>query len=514
MARWSSPMSCVPPRGVTGGWRARTQEVKRSSAARADEDDARRRQGRLEWDGTHGGEHEVHRRHDRARPAGRRGRIQPATARRRRPDERRAGGPVRRRADARATGLATTVVLDRARGVRVRRVAGEGVRLGVLRGVWRWRGPRDRARTAKSRRCAAPPDERRRGDHKTKPGRPGDRSARARLRRPGRPRARRPTGRSRSRSPPPTRSFCAASASTRSSPDELAQLYRLMSQLADGARPLRRTRRARRDHHGERIDLRRTLRGSLRTGGDPIRLARRRRRVRAPADGVAVRHLGLDGALRTRVPAVSDVRRRAAGPRSAEAFVFATRLTRVTRALASRNPERAIQRAAAAAPDWSSGTRIGEALKAFNDRHGRRGNGARGGDRDPVRRLGARRSDARRPRDGAAGAPRAPDRVGQPARRRRAGFSPRTGGMAAALPHCDALVSGHSLEALDDVVDGDRRRRAVDRRRLRPAGRGARRARGGAVGQRDARSPAARWRCRAATARAEAGRHRAGDWGR
>ncbi len=60
------------------------------------------------------------------------------------------------------------------------------------------------------------------------------------------------------------------------------------------------------------------------------------------------------------------------GP-NAEAFVFATRLTRLTRALASRNPERAIQRAAAAAPDWSSGTRIGDALKAFNDRHGRRG---------------------------------------------------------------------------------------------------------------------------------------------
>ena len=53
--------------------------------------------------------------------------------------------------------------------------------------------------------------------------------------------------------------------------------------------------------------------------------------------------------------------------------MFATRLTRLTRALASRNPERAIQRAAAAAPDWSSGTRIGDALKAFNDRHGRRG---------------------------------------------------------------------------------------------------------------------------------------------
>src|SRR5437899_1871683 len=47
----------VPSRGVPGGWRARTQEATRSSAARADEDEARRRQGRLEWDGIYGGEH-------------------------------------------------------------------------------------------------------------------------------------------------------------------------------------------------------------------------------------------------------------------------------------------------------------------------------------------------------------------------------------------------------------------------------------------------------------------------
>jgi uncharacterized protein with von Willebrand factor type A (vWA) domain len=60
--------------------------------------------------------------------------------------------------------------------------------------------------------------------------------------------------------------------------DELAALYRLMSKL-EIAPPLRRTRRAKRDHHGERIDLRRTLRGSLRTGGDPVALARRRRRI-------------------------------------------------------------------------------------------------------------------------------------------------------------------------------------------------------------------------------------------
>src|SRR5205807_398914 len=140
-----------------------------------------------------------------------------------------------------------------------------------------------------------------------------------------------------------------------------------------------------------------------------------------------------------------------AGP-NAEAFVFATRLTRLTRALGSRNPARAIQNAACAAPDWSSGTRIGDALKQFNDRHGRRGmargavivilsDGWERGDPEVVTREMERLSRlAHRivwvnPRAGAAG------------------FSVRSGGMVAALPHCDALVSGHSFRALDEVVD-------------------------------------------------------------
>ena len=136
------------------------------------------------------------------------------------------------------------------------------------------------------------------------------------------------------------------------------------------ATPLRRTRRAERDRRGEHIDLRRTLRGSLRTGGDPIRLARRRRRV---VRRRLVLLCDISGSMepyaRAYLQFLTCARRRP----NAEAFVFATRLTRITRALATRNPERAIQRAAAAAPDWSSGTRIGDALRAFNDRHGRRG---------------------------------------------------------------------------------------------------------------------------------------------
>ena len=103
----------------------------------------------------------------------------------------------------------------------------------------------------------------------------------------------------------------------------------------------------------------------------------------------------------------------------AEAFVFATRLTRLTRALGGRNPEAAIQRAAAAAPDWSSGTRIGEALRDFNDRYGRRGM-ARGAVvvilSDGWERADPALVGREMERLGAAGAP---DRLGQPACRRR-----------------------------------------------------------------------------------------------
>ena len=164
------------------------------------------------------------------------------------------------------------------------------------------------------------------------------------------------------------------------------------------------------------------------------------------------------------------------GP-NAEAFVFATRLTRLTRALASRNPELAIQRAAAAAPDWSSGTRIGDALREFNDRHGRRGmargavivilsDGWERGDpmlvgreMERLARL-AHRIVWVNPRVGADA------------------FSVQSGGMVAALPHCDALVSGHSFAALGEVVEAIGAE-SWDRGRAGSRGRGGR-----AVGQR------------------------------
>jgi uncharacterized protein len=232
-------------------------------------------------------------------------------------------------------------------------------------------------------------------------------------------------------------------------PHELAQLYRMMSRL-QLATPQRRTRRYEKGRQGEHLDLRRTLRASRRTGGDPVRLARRHRRV---VRRRLVMLCDISGSMEPYARAYLQFLTCAAGAGpNAEAFVFATRLTRLTRALAARNPERAIQRAAAAAPDWSSGTRIGDALREFNDRHGRRGmargavvvilsDGWERGDPELVGREMERLARlAHRvvwvnPRVGADN------------------FSARSAGMLAALPHCDAFVSGHTFEALGEVVE-------------------------------------------------------------
>lgn len=234
-------------------------------------------------------------------------------------------------------------------------------------------------------------------------------------------------------------------------PDELAQIYRLMARLVV-ATPSRRTRRAQRHRRGDTIDMRRTLRSSLRTGGDPIRLARRRRRL---VRRRLVLLCDISGSMEPYARAYLQFLTCAAGGGTgqsrSEAFAFATRLTRLTRALHSRSPERAIQRAAATAPDWSSGTRIGDALKTFNDRHGRRGM-ARGAV-VVILSDGWERGDP-----GLVG--REMERLSRLAHRivwvnprvAAAGFSPRAGGMAAALPFVDELVSGHTLAALDEVV--------------------------------------------------------------
>ena len=232
-------------------------------------------------------------------------------------------------------------------------------------------------------------------------------------------------------------------------PDELEQIRHLMAAL-ELAAPHRRARRRRRARRGEHLDLRRTLRGSLRTGGDPMTLARRTRRTH-PRRLVLL--CDISGSMEPYARAYLHLLTSAvASGAPAEAFVFATRLTRLTRALGGRNPEAAIQRAVAAAPDWSSGTRIGEALRSFNDRYGRRGM-ARGAV-VVILSDGWERADS-------ALLEREMERLGRLAHRvvwvnpraGATGFSPGAGGMAAALPHCDAFLSGHSLEAMYEVAE-------------------------------------------------------------
>jgi uncharacterized protein with von Willebrand factor type A (vWA) domain len=231
-------------------------------------------------------------------------------------------------------------------------------------------------------------------------------------------------------------------------PAELAQLYRLMARMRV-ATPTRRTRRAQRERRGEHVDVRRTLRASLRTGGDPVNMAFRRRRI---VHRRLVLLCDISGSMEPYSRAYLHVLTAAGAARDAEAFVFATRLTRVTRALAARNPERAIARAAAAAPDWSSGTRIGEALRTFNDRHGRPGM-ARGAVIVIISDGWERGDPALVGREMERLARLAHRIVWVNPRVSAPGFAPRAGGMAAALPHLDTLVSGHSLDALYEVVE-------------------------------------------------------------
>ncbi len=230
---------------------------------------------------------------------------------------------------------------------------------------------------------------------------------------------------------------------------ELAALYRLMVRL-DLATPVRRTRRRKRGRHGEHMDMRRTLRNSLKTGGDPIKLARRRRRVQKRR---LVLLCDISGSMEPYARAYLQFLHcaRASGP-DHEAFVFATRLTRLTKQLAGRNPNRAIRRATEAVEDWSSGTRIGDALKSFNDKYGRRGmargsvivilsDGWERGDPEMVAREMERLARL------AYRIVWVNPRVSAP------GFQPKAGGLVAALPFCNALVSGHSLNALDQVAE-------------------------------------------------------------
>ncbi len=150
---------------------------------------------------------------------------------------------------------------------------------------------------------------------------------------------------------------------------EIAQVTRAIAQMKLPQAELR-TRRYQPDARGLRLDMRRTLRGSLRTGGDIIDI-HRLGRIDKPAPIVAL--LDISGSMSeyTRLflhflHAITDARKRVS------VFLFGTRLTNVTRALRSRDPDEALARCSSAVQDWAGGTRIATSLHTFNKLWGRR----------------------------------------------------------------------------------------------------------------------------------------------
>lgn len=153
------------------------------------------------------------------------------------------------------------------------------------------------------------------------------------------------------------------------SPNEKHRLATMFATLRPRP-PLRRTSRHRRWHRGE-VDAHRTLRAMLRRMGEPGEIAHRRQ-ARKPRRVVVL--LDISGSMAAYAEAHLRLAHRIAqGGGPVEVFTVGTRLTRITRALRLRDPDRALAAAGDTVPDWSGGTRLGESLQAFLDRFGARG---------------------------------------------------------------------------------------------------------------------------------------------
>jgi len=232
------------------------------------------------------------------------------------------------------------------------------------------------------------------------------------------------------------------------SPDELAEAQGLMADLRVAVPP--KTARRRRPARRGELDLRATHRRALRTGGEPLRLAHRRR---GPRSGRLVLLCDISGSMEPYARVLVRFGHVAvSGGARTEVFTLGTRCTRITRELRSHDADAALASASAAVEDWSGGTRLGEGLRSFNDGWGVRGlaRGAvvvilsDGWDRGDAHLLGEQMA-----------------RLGRVAQRivwvnplkAQPGFAPVAQGMAAALPHVDRLVEGHSLRSLAALAE-------------------------------------------------------------
>jgi uncharacterized protein with von Willebrand factor type A (vWA) domain len=233
------------------------------------------------------------------------------------------------------------------------------------------------------------------------------------------------------------------------SPAEFDEARRLMADLRLAA-ALRRSRRLRPSHRPRGTpDLRRTVRAALRTGGEPIARPTRERGARARR---LVLLLDVSGSMEPYARAfVRFLHTAVVGRTRVEAFALGTRLTRVTRELAARDPDAAIAAAALRVVDWSGGTRLGACLREFNDTWGVRGmaRGATvvilsdGWDRGEPAALAEQMQRLRRVAHAI---------VWVNPLKASPGYAPLAQGMAAALPYVDEFVEGHSLAALEELI--------------------------------------------------------------
>jgi len=234
---------------------------------------------------------------------------------------------------------------------------------------------------------------------------------------------------------------------------EMAEARRILARLELPVKPLvsRRTAPA---LHGRLPDWRRTMRDAARQGGTPRVFATKARRSRWPNLVVLCDISGSMSAYSRIVlhflHAVAN--RKGQGWARVHGFTFGTRLTNITRHLATRDVDAALAAAGAEAQDWEGGTRIGECLHAFNRDWSRRvlGQGAvvllitDGLDRDDPDRLA-----------------REIERLQLSSRRliwlnpllRWEGFAPRAAGIRAMLPHVDAFRAGHNIASLEALAD-------------------------------------------------------------
>ena len=226
---------------------------------------------------------------------------------------------------------------------------------------------------------------------------------------------------------------------------ETEQVRRLLEQ-APWRVAERRTRRMRPAGSGH-IDLRRSARHAIRSSGELVRLFRRRQRVRRRP---LVLICDVSGSMERYSRLLMIFAHAVARREDLEAFVFSTRLTRITRLLRYRDLDRALESVSKGVHDFSGGTRIGDALGDFNRHWARRvlGHGAvviivsDGWDRGDPAQLTAELIHLRRS---------AHRLIWLNPLLGSEGYEPLTRGMAAALPHTDDFLAAHNLQALDDL---------------------------------------------------------------